>query len=377
MRKANPNNRFEKLLKKHSKFFSTLGYIIKFVGIVAILMIFLELFSLVLISVYDLTYYDTIKKRMGMDVYDGKDWSEQYHKEFIESNEVEYYPYTGYKRIPNYEGKYVNLNKESIRKTHFQCPSTDTIKIFAFGGSTMWGTGARDIGTIPSFLSKYLCQEGINVEITNFGEVGYTSTQEIIRLLLELRKENYPDIVIFYDGVNDVFSSFQNRVAGLPQNIENRKIEFNSKWKFNIFPNFNRVVNRIIKTLYGDSLINRELDDNLNAETADIYFNNIKIVKSLEKEYKFKSFFYWQPTLHTKQHLSDDEKRIELEERKEDYNLVLNIVKKSKKVKDLSQVFDDRNNTIFIDSVHISEEGNSIIAREMSKGILRYIKRGY
>jgi len=380
MKKVNPNNRFEKLLRRYSKCISRIDYVIKVIGIVAILMIFLELFSLILVSIYDSGDY-IIKKRSSMDVYDNKNWAKDYHREFKESYKVEYYPYTGYRRTPNYEGKYINLDNESIRKTYFQCKDDhkNTIKIFAFGGSTMWGTGARDIGTIPSFLSKYLCEEGINVEVTNFGESAYTSTQEIIRLQLELRKENYPDIVIFYDGVNDVYTSYQSRVAGLPPNNENRIIEFNLRKRFNIFPNLNRAIGRIIRTLYGDSLTNGELNDNLIIETANIYLNNIKVIKALENKYKFKAFFYWQPSLYTKQHLSDDEKNKIYYDKSLNKSriMVLNLIKSSKQVNDLTGIFNNKKNTIFIDEYHISEEGNSIIAREMSKDILKYIKRKY
>ena len=59
------------------------------------------------------------------------------------------------------------------------------------------------------------------------GESGYVNTQSLLALELELRGGNVPDEVIFYDGVNDVFSTFQNNEAGLPQNEQNRATEFN------------------------------------------------------------------------------------------------------------------------------------------------------
>ena len=49
----------------------------------------------------------------------------------------------------------------------------------------------------------------------------------IITLLLILQKGERPDVVIFYDGVNDTYSAFQQLRAGLPQNEFNREIEFN------------------------------------------------------------------------------------------------------------------------------------------------------
>ncbi|MBC8457124.1 MAG: hypothetical protein H8D67_03910, partial [Deltaproteobacteria bacterium] len=51
--------------------------------------------------------------------------------------------------------------------------------------------------------------------------------QEVIDLFLQLQKGNIPNIVIFYDGINDTFSAFQNGISGIPQNEWNRKKEFN------------------------------------------------------------------------------------------------------------------------------------------------------
>ena len=70
----------------------------------------------------------------------------------------------------------------------------------------MWGTGWR--GHEDDFTIRVTCCKGnfssesmrINVNITNFGESGYVNTQEVIYLFLQLqRKNNIPDIVVFYD----------------------------------------------------------------------------------------------------------------------------------------------------------------------------------
>ena len=96
-----------------------------------------------------------------------------------------------------------------------------------FGGSTMWGTGGRDEGTIPAALARELRGHGIVPEITNFGETGYVNTQEVLLLALQLQKGRVPDLVIFYDGINDTGSAFQLRRAGMPHNEFNRVKEFN------------------------------------------------------------------------------------------------------------------------------------------------------
>ena len=142
-------------------------------------------------------------------------WRNEYAKE-MEENSLRWEPYIYWRRKP-YEGKYININSDGIRLTTPSQTSPDqagrSLRVFMFGGSTMWGTSARDACTIPSFLSKALKGRGKRIEIINFGETGYVSTQEVITLLLQLRKGNVPDIVIFYDGENDTYSAYQNEIA--------------------------------------------------------------------------------------------------------------------------------------------------------------------
>jgi lysophospholipase L1-like esterase len=78
-------------------------------------------------------------------------------------------------------------------------------RIFMLGGSTMWGTGARDSFTIPSQVASRLHARGIeNVEVVNFAQAGYNSTQEATTLLVELAKGHVPAAAVFLDGYNDV-----------------------------------------------------------------------------------------------------------------------------------------------------------------------------
>ena len=95
------------------------------------------------------------------------------------------------------------------------------------GGSSLWGFGARDDRTIPSILSRDLFEAKWDVRIRNLAEIGYVNTQEVIALIRELQSGYRPDLVIFYDGVNDTTSALLEREAGLTTNEINRRREFN------------------------------------------------------------------------------------------------------------------------------------------------------
>ena len=114
----------------------------------------------------------------------------------------------------------------------------------------------------------------------------------------------------------------------------------------------------------------------MNAKTAEIYLNNIKIIKFLEDDFGFKSFFYWQPSIYTKQELSlDEETKIDYKEiLSMDYRAVSDLINKSNDVTILTNIFDNEEKTVFIDWCHLSEEGNSVIAQKIAGDIFKYLE---
>lgn len=339
---------------------------------------------------------NSIDYRLDNEVYANKSWAPACFKEDVN---VEYYPYIGYRRIPNSHGECINLNEEALRYT-WNPPSSainKSIKIFCFGGSTMWGTGARDNFTIPSFLSKKLYDRGYSVEITNFGETGYVSTQELIRLELELRKGNIPDLVIFYDGINDDYSSYQNKIAGFPLNMEKHQIEYNSYSQTGILYFITPAIKNsysfigvkyVLSKIKNDktNITNVQYSDrefpNLSNATVDVYFNNVDFIKSLERSYGFKSYFFIQPTIFTKKDLSSTEQSISDKDQNNYVNLkefltICDNVTRSrinsshdKNIYYLGEAYNNKNTTIFIDMFHTSEEGNQIIADNIMNEII-------
>ncbi len=165
------------------------------------------------------------RHRVIADTYGDAAWINDYREEFRRAYIAQWRSYVYWRRTP-YHGNYINVDANGLRLTTSTegagKASGTPLKVFMFGGSTMWGVGARDAFTIPSIVARELQQKGVAVEVVNFGESGYVSTQEVITLLLQLQKGERPALVVFYDGVNDIFSAYQQRMAGLPQNEFNR-----------------------------------------------------------------------------------------------------------------------------------------------------------
>jgi lysophospholipase L1-like esterase len=329
------------------------------------------------------------------DSYQGADWLEEYNKEFDACSTENWHSYVYWRRKP-YTGKYININEKGLRKTIYIID--DVLKekpikrIFMFGGSTMWGSGVRDEFTIPSVVGSGLAKKAIHAEVTNFGESGYVSTQEMTELFLQLREGNIPDLVVFYDGANDVFSAYQQGMAGIPQNENNREKEFNSlrskKRSLMVFIESLKTLSTVkfiigffrpeMKPLpYSGSEI-----QNLATETIEVYLKNIATINLWAKEYGFKAVYYWQPTIFSKTELSDFEKK-----EAEKFGFIKEIVHDAdlhtSKVKidpgfsvfyNISDIFHNEDKPVFIDYCHVSEYGNSVIANKMAEDIATVLK---
>jgi lysophospholipase L1-like esterase len=308
-----------------------------------------------------------------------------------------------YWRLRPYHGQYINIDEQGIRRTWnaSSAPAPNQVRIFMFGGSTLWGYGARDEFTIPSLVARKLSGDPRPPWVVNFGEAGYVSTQELITLMLELRKGNVPDVAVFYDGVNDAWAAFQANAPGLPQNEINRVAEFNTRERLNWRRGF---VEKLGLYRFARGLTvalasggqdtparGRFMDPALAAAVVETYLGNVRLVNALAREYGFKTVFFWQPTIYSKQVLSPEEERWRLTGTRrpgrgapafaEEYRAFNEAFRHRMKTSaieglvDLSGVFERERGTIFIDRFHISEVGNERVADAMAPVLRTVLSR--
>ncbi len=332
--------------------------------------------------------------RISADTYQNANWAQEYYKEFHEAENSRWSSYV-YWRRKSYQGQYINVDSQGLRKTWHAKPepaaSDARATVFFFGGSTLWGTGARDDFTIPSIFAKQLAAKGIHANVINFGESGYVSTQEIILLIRELQKGNIPDLVVFYDGVNDTFSAFQQQRAGLPQNEFNREMEFNRSGIAAVHDlstmRFARGVSRRLGV--GRHVANRNREDRSNQsatneevlakEVLDIYEKNMEVVDSLAERYSFKAIFYWQPVVFTKTHVTKYEQE-EMQRRQDAQPFFetacqllsqLDVTRmREAEFHDLTKIFSDMPEPLYVDWCHLGEAGNKYIAERLAMDAL-------
>jgi lysophospholipase L1-like esterase len=86
--------------------------------------------------------------------------------------------------------------------------AADAKEVYFFGGSTMWGTGVSDRNTIPSQFAEIAA-----LHAENFGEAAYVAHQSLLLLIQVLEDGRRPNLVVFYDGVNDVSHKCRTEVS--------------------------------------------------------------------------------------------------------------------------------------------------------------------
>ncbi len=326
-------------------------------------------------------------------------WIRGYLRELDEGS-LEWRPYVYWRRRP-YHGQYLNIDEAGLRRTwnKTSSPAPGQLKVFMFGGSTLWGVGARDEFTIPSLVSKRLAARlESGAWVVNLADFGYVSTQEVIALMLELRNGHVPDVVVFLDGANDAFSAFQNGVAGIPENESNRVDGFDAfkrfKWRQTVVENLAlyKLTARLVRAHGGAPSVGLAGEarsaDALARAVGEVYLQNVGLVEALAQRYGFRAIFFWQPTVFTKKHLSPRERRWSGQGQRnwvtgapffgKAYGAFREGLRTSRleNVYDLSGVFDEVSGTIFSDELHVTEAGNAKIAEVMTETLLREVARG-
>lgn len=323
--------------------------------------------------------------------YAAQDWTKTYWREANLSQSYGYEPYIVWRHLP-YSSELINYDHQGLRQTPQSDCSVGAYRVFAFGGSTMLGWGAPDWGTIPAYLQRgfeeYL--EG-PVCVVNLAEDGYGSTQSLVALTLELQSGNIPDMVIFYDGVNEVIAAYE---SGLPSaHVSLSLIAARFEEQDPLLVTWVRgtrtyaLVERLLfepkQKGYGlrvetpidaegglVSTASRHLADGV----AKVYLGNYRIVEALAKEYGFDYYFFLQP------HLAVSGKVLTNEEQtfrsrmdpaladlaREFYGNVAILVDGYEHLWNLAHVLDQEKIQIWFDEVgHITPEGNRLVALEM------------
>lgn len=300
-------------------------------------------------------------------------------------SKLTWHPYEYWRPAP-FAGSFVNVAETGLRRSIAPTPGLRTIRLAVFGGSAVWGFGARDEGTIPSLLARLLEQQSAcAVDVTNFGQPGFVSGQDLAAFTSQLRQGQAPDMAVFVEGFNDTTSAFAARKAGLPLNENNRAQEFNLtnrnqrlRSMGTIFPLvFWRTNDWLMRALSNGRPPFPPLPDAERETLADgiyaVLRDNTRMGQSLAREYGVITLHALQPTLFNKERRSPYEDTAAHQE--DVVRPLIHAVQKRAAAEwesqparmDLGQLFRQAEAPVFLDGVHLTETGNLAVARAIAE----------
>jgi hypothetical protein len=321
--------------------------------------------------------------------YRGQPWAGEFLREQAQTT-TEYAPYVVWQAKP-FNGHFIVVGPDHLRRTMHSACRPEAYTIWLFGGSTMYGLGSPDWGTIPSWLARDYDAAGRPVCVRNYGQIGWASTQEIVKLSLELaRADRKPDLAIFYDGVNEVNTPAEGGRIGEPYQTDFLKQELergnglrDGESAFGYLNQLNavRLIHRLalragLETQRGTApaAISSAEADRLAAAVVAKYRENMHAVQVLARGYGFKPLFFWQPALMAgAKPLTAEEREIRrvIDHRwpamrplfTKTYPLVQTSARPP--LFYIADVFDGQRTTLFTDPFHVGPDANRIVAKRI------------
>jgi len=226
--------------------------------------------------------------------------------------------------------------------------------------------------------------------VTNFGESGYVSTQSVIELLLELQSGNVPNVVVFFDGTNDIYTAYQSGKAGIHENfaqIAGRVERRQEPGETSRIPllgasSLYRLVYDRVRSLSRGSekaapLVTYEtmkIDQKVLTDAiVETYLSNYELVSALARKYSFDYYFFWPPCISRgNKVLTSEEETLKrgldaaLERLYHSvYDTMGPRIPQHTNLYSMTDVFDDYEPLLWLDDVHVTPEGNQLVAERM------------
>lgn len=305
----------------------------------------------------------------------GDDWIGRYWREHAGARETEWRSYVYWRRQPH-QGEIINVDAHGFRVTPRPAEPAER-EIWLFGGSVVWGTGNRDTGTLAAQLQQVYAERApeLRVRVLNFGESGYVSRQSLAAFQSALAcAEPAADLAVFLDGANDVFATLQARRAGLPQNEDNRRREFNASrhfgtqlraWAMQL-----EGIGRLVAT--APAPFDEATIAGLAADTADAWLATVRQAQAIGAAFDVAVLPLWQPTAFDRNPARADEAGIVGASPADHVRLqratraaVQARLAATPLASDLGGVFDSAAMPLYFDFVHLSEAAQRLLAERI------------
>ncbi|MEL6543787.1 MAG: SGNH/GDSL hydrolase family protein, partial [Myxococcota bacterium] len=276
------------------------------------------------------------------------------------------------------------------------------IEVWFFGGSTMWGTGQRDERTIPSRVVREATHAGLNLRAVNYGQPGWGVWQSTLKLIEQVVDGQRPDLVIFYDGINEL-RPLQNARPGAPWTIDwlygedyRRRLEqlHRSPWgvlrEYSAWHLAEHLWNlsrrrdwlRVDPELAPDGRLRVRISPaqavSAQISTQRIYANYAAMIRTARQFAQGEGIAFaafWQPTVFTKRLLPGETYGSEVfDERAPLVYRAIGERVNELGVNPLTDALDNASSPVLLDVCHLNESGAQIVARRVFQELKPLLK---
>jgi hypothetical protein len=214
------------------------------------------------------------------------------------------------------------------------------------------------------------------------GQLGFVSTQSVLQLVGHLHEGERPDLAIFYGGNNDIAGADQTGRAGYPWDNSRIAARIEAaegsnepdlaelRWKSNLF----QLLWSLTRKDKPPEPPVHHVSDSLAEAVLRVYVENHRVAQSLGRSYGFRVVSFWQPII------DGDAKPLAPEEKKfreamagslsERVARRLASIRTVDQLHDLTTVFAGHPELIYLDSHHITPEGNRLVATAIVESLL-------
>lgn len=321
------------------------------------------------------SFFPKNDKRAELPVYQDHEKARRIYRDQRISNSV-YVPFTEW-RQPQYATENLNIDADGYRLHTIGTDNDANAQTLGFfGGSTVWGTGVDDNGTLPGQFDALTT----SYSVSNYGERGYTSLQNLIDLMKLMNQNKAPQVAVFFQGFNDIWVHCNAIVTtSLNGHLEEKSIQaaLNRSAKRNYL--YNNIVVPIMSLsleIIGGSNDSQSASCSKNPEraeaVAELIVRNMEMGHALSSSYGGSFYAFLQPHAYVGKPRID---HLELNDiQRQQFEAVYPIVQ-AKLISRGSGWFFDISNAIdgtrylLVDHAHVTDEGNRIIAETIKQKI--------
>jgi len=263
--------------------------------------------------------------------------------------------------IDDFDGSYIKI--KDGRRVTVGSSGLNQRRVLIFGGSTVFCAEVPDSMTSSSHLQQLILENNFDFDVLNYGIPGLRIENQfdILKNVTDLRQG---DIVVFYDGVNDLIRTFEEGLNSHKNQTPWRQLNSSSLAVEKRSIIFKRLsISGYVDNIGGDT---EYLDSGAEQYIFDNWLKYERLAREIVEKRGADFVHLLQPNWLTYKKLSEGKSE---SKRFSDMRMIQEIFKSNASQKsgiiDFTDKLDGLGDTPFFDWAHLDEIGNKKIAEEM------------